>query len=86
MLSILNNRKIGTAPTKDYITQEQTHKVLWNTQNIQKGHALRPIVSSRYAVTHGVAKELDNILRAVVGYTPPTHEAHTGIFWNRSKT
>ena len=45
-------------------------KILWATQSVLKGHFLRPTVSSRAGLTHGVAKELANILRQLVGHSP----------------
>ena len=42
--------------------------------NTQIWHPLRPIVSTRGAITHGVAKESTNILWPLEGHSPTTSE------------
>ena len=57
----------GTTHTKGCIPQEWGPQVQWITQNHRKDTPIRPIRSGRVAVTYGVAKELANILRPLVG-------------------
>ena len=53
-----------------YLTSVVPH-ILWAYQNPQTWHPLRPIVSSRGAVTFGVAKELADIIRPLVHHSLP---------------
>ena len=45
-------------------------QILWDPQNPQARHTLRPIVSSCGSVTYGVAKELTKILKPLVSKSP----------------
>ena len=68
-----------------YPTGTCPSQILWPTQDPQKGHPLRSIVSSRGAVICGMAKELANILRPLVG-NYPHHNRDTQDFVEQVKS
>ena len=51
------------------------HQVLWATKIHKANTPLRPIVSSRDSVTHGIAKVLVKICKPLVGKSP--HHVHS---------
>ena len=56
-----------TQPIAKCTLPVQSLQVLWSPQNPQSGHSLRPIVSSRGAITYEVTKELAGIICPLVG-------------------
>ena len=56
--------------TNDFIQLAQVPQNSMGFPKSKKGYPLRPIMSSSNTVTYGLAKELDNILRQLLGHSP----------------
>ena len=70
---------------KDFILLMQDSKILWASNISQKEYPLRPIVSSRDAITYYVTKELGNIIRPLIEHSPH-HIRNTQDFVDQLKS